>query len=161
MNAMEKYVKAAEAHGAVRAAMVQEAITWIKTPYVDHAGIKGRGVDCAFLPIKILQAVGIIPADFVPPKYSPQQWLCAGEDTTYLDTLMKFAKREITDPKEAKPGDLALYMLHKSWTHGAFILSWPHMLIHPIKVRGVIGSQADEGMLWKRPRRIFSFVEDF
>jgi cell wall-associated NlpC family hydrolase len=158
---IKKYVEAAKEFGAVREAMVREAVTWIGTRYVDHAGRKGQGVDCAFFPIRVLQAVGIVPADFVPPKYSPQQWMIDGEDTTYLETLKKFAKREVTDMKEVKPGDLALYMLHKSWTHGAVVISWPGMLLHPIKVRGVIGAQADEGMLRMRPRRIFSFVEDF
>ena len=149
----------------VREQIVAEALTWVGTGYVDHAGIKGAGVDCAYLPIRVLQAAGIIPADFKPPVYSPQQWMVrkAGkvlEDTTYLDTLKKFAKREIFDRAEIKPGDLALYQMHTSWTHGAIVLSWPKALLHPIKGRGVIGSQADEGMLRGRPVRFFSFVED-
>lgn len=140
--------------------MVEEALTWIRTPYVDHAGIKHVGVDCAFFPIRILQAVGIIPADFEPPKYSPQQWMHKDiPDTTYLDTLMKFAKREIFNECEIQPGDLALFKMHHSWTHGAIVINWPILLLHPIKEKGVIGSQSDEGMFNTRERRYFSFVE--
>ena len=62
-------------------------------------------------------------------------------------------------PHNSQPGDLALYQMHTSWTHGAIVLSWPKALLHPIKGRGVIGSQADEGMLRGRPVRFFSFVD--
>src|SRR5579863_8319593 len=96
--------------------------------------------------------------DFIPPKYSPQQWLSKKEDLTYLNTLSKFAKREIT-VEEVQPGDLVLYQLCASWTHGALVISWPDFLLHPIKLNGVIGSRSDEGMLRLRPRRFFSFVD--
>ena len=59
----------------IREQIVQEAITWIKTPYVDGQGLKHCGCDCAYFPLRVYQAVGLIPKEFKPPRYSPQAWL--------------------------------------------------------------------------------------
>lgn len=146
--------------------MVQEALAWLPTPYADHAGIKHIGVDCAFFPLKVFQAVGRIPLDFVVPDYSPQKWLNSPsqkdkyhlrfEDTTFLDIVLKFAKREIYE-EEVLPGDFVIYKVAASWTHGGIIIKWPEYILHPIVDRGLVGSHGiNEGFLLKRPRRFFS-----
>lgn len=151
-----------------REEIVAEALSWRGTPYHDHAGIKKIGVDCAYLPLRIYQAVGAVPRDFEPPKYSPQQWLNSPsqtdklklkfEDTTFLDIVIKLTKREIEE-SEVQPGDFVIYKVAASWTHGGIVISWPDFVLHPVKGRGVIGSHGiKEGFLTGRSRRFFTVV---
>jgi cell wall-associated NlpC family hydrolase len=152
----------------IREQIVAEAKTWLGTPYHDFAFMKGAGVDCAFFPLKVYQAVGLI-GDFTPPWYSPQQWLNSPEqtdkmklrfeDTTFLDVVLKFAHREITEA-EVKPGDFIIVKIAASWTHGGIVVSYPEYILHPIKGRGVIGSHRNEGFWAKRPMRFFTVVKD-
>jgi cell wall-associated NlpC family hydrolase len=154
---------------SIREQIVKEAISWVGTPYHDHAGIKNAGVDCAFFPLKCYQAVGRIPKDFTVPYYSPQQWLNSPsqkdkfhlkfEDTTFLDIVLRFARREITED-EVQPGDFIIWKVAASWTHGGIIIKWPEYVLHPVVKLGVVGSHADnEGFLVKRQRRFFSVFD--
>lgn len=154
----------------LRQEITNEARDWLNTPYHDHAGVKYVGVDCFFLPCKIYQAVGIIPADFKPPYYSPQQWLNSPAqvdkmhlrvvDTTALEIVQRFCVREILE-REALPGDLVIYKIVSSWTHGAIVINWPDHIIHAVKGLGVIGSHGTkEGMVKNLQRRFFTFVND-
>lgn len=153
----------------LREHIVSEALTWIGTSYVDHAGLKGAGVDCAYMPLRICQAVGRAPMDFVVPYYSPQQWINSPTqrdkmklrviDHTMENIVLQLAKREITEA-EAKPGDFVLYKVVASWTHLAIIIRWPDYVLHPVKGRGVIGSHGTAEGYWERaPRRFFSILE--
>ena len=160
----------------IREQIIVEAKTWIGTPYCDHAGVKRAGVDCAFYPTRVYQAVGLIPKEYIPPKYSPHQWLRKGiEDRTYLGEILKYAKhevltRELTDAdprpelpvirRDPLPGDLVLYHLVESWTHGGIIVSWPSMILHSVRLHGVVGFSADAGNVRRRARRFFDFVGD-
>lgn len=153
----------------LREQITAEALSWRNTPYHDHAGMKGIGVDCAYLPLRIYQAVGCVPKDFEPPKYSPQQWLNSPsqkdkfnlkfEDRTFLDIVIKLTKREIEE-SEVQPGDFVIYKVAASWTHGGIVISWPDFVLHPVKGRGVIGSHGiKEGFLTGRARRFFTVIE--
>lgn len=154
----------------IRDQIVEEAKSWIGTDYEDHAGVKGCGVDCAHLPLLVYQSVGLITKDFAPPKYSPQQWLNSPlqkdklhlkfEDRTFLDVVLRFAKREITEA-EILPGDFMIVKVAASWTHGGIIISWPDYVLHPVKDRGVIGSHGTREGFWaRRPKRFFTVVGD-
>ena len=142
---------------AFRDAIVTEAKTWLRTPYRDHCGIKGVGVDCAYFPFRVWQAVGIIPPEYEPPPYLPQQWMNKEEDPTYMNELTKFAS-EIPVTKIG-PGDLVIFKLAASWTHGGIVVEWPHFIVHPLVSIGVTGSHIDEGFLWRRAKRYFTVVK--
>ena len=43
----------------IRNRIVAEALTWIGTPFHDCAGIRGVGVDCAYFPIRVINALGM------------------------------------------------------------------------------------------------------
>jgi cell wall-associated NlpC family hydrolase len=150
----------------LRKEITKEACSWSHTPYHDHAGIKNVGVDCAFFPLRVYQAVGCIPKDFAVPYYSPQQWLNSPsqkdklslrfEDKTFLNIVLQLTKREINE-SEVQPGDFVIYKVAASWTHGGIVIHWPEYILHPVKGRGVIGSHGiHEGFLENRPRRFFS-----
>jgi|SRR5271157_811882 len=150
----------------MRSRIVGEVWKWRGTPYCDHAGLINCGCDCAFLLLRPAQALGLAPQDFVVPPYSSQQWLNAKcqtdrlklriEDRTFIDIVKRLTKREIAE-SEAKAGDIVIYKVAASWTHGAWILNWPTKVLHALKGLGVTASHGtNEGFLHRRERRFFS-----
>ena len=151
----------------IRQAIIKEALSWRFTPYSDHNGVKGVGCDCAYFPLRVFQAVGLIDKNYSIPYYSPQQWLNSKsqidkmhlrvEDTTYLDIVKSlFCEISLT---EALPGDLMLTQVVASWTHGAIIIRWPRVM-HSVVGYGVIDSDAIKAGFWATaPKRFFTIVE--
>jgi cell wall-associated NlpC family hydrolase len=127
--------------------------TWLGTPFVDGQGLKRFGVDCAHLPALVAEEAGLV-AHIDLPYYSPQIYLHKLGDDTYEKILLQYT-REITEA-EIKPGDIVVFKVAKSFTHGGIIESWPDKIIHPIHPHGVIYSSANEGFVARRARRFFS-----
>jgi hypothetical protein len=172
----------------LRDQIVAEAMTWRHTPYHDHEGLKGFGVDCAHFPLRLCQAFGRAPTDFKVPYYSPQQWLNSPqqavsihsrgkfhlrvEDRTMFNIVAQLAKAELRGPwndkpsanipiieRDPLPADFVLYKVVASWTHLAFIVHWPEFVLHPVIKLGVIGSHGTNEGFWHRaPRRFFSIL---
>lgn len=136
-----------------RTELVRVAKTWSGVRYVDHAESR-EGADCAGFMKGILVEAKLVDAVEIP-YYNPDQWMHRGfEDRTYLDIVLSLYD-EITEEK-LQPGDLVLYKLVSSWTHGAIVITWPHFVLHCIKTRGVCGSHGSrEGFLRNRARRFF------
>lgn len=93
-----------------RADVVRESLTWIGTPWQHGQGLKGVGVDCVHLPLRVAQALGLIDTSYTPAPYS-QQWHLhkrRGEDEMLLGILAQFPLVEI--PKaQRQPGDLLVF----------------------------------------------------
>jgi cell wall-associated NlpC family hydrolase len=142
----------------LRNRIIEEARSWISTPYHDHASVKGRngGVDCAQLIRCVFVNAGVVP-DFTIPYYSPQQFLHTDRED-YMRTVLTFA-REIPE-REALPGDVVLYKLGKAFGHGAIIIlpGWPAIIHASAPARMVLegdGLQENLGVPW-RERRFFT-----
>lgn len=54
----------------IRQQIVEEARTWIGTPFVHQHRTKGVAVDCAGLVIGVARSLGLVPADFDFQGYS-------------------------------------------------------------------------------------------
>ncbi len=49
-----------------RRAIVREAMTWLGTPYVSNGAVKGAGVDCGMILVRVFSDCGIIePFEFI------------------------------------------------------------------------------------------------
>jgi hypothetical protein len=137
----------------LRARTIEIARTWLGTPFVDGQGLKHHGVDCAYFLARIHEEIGLV--DHVDiPYYSPQIYLHKLGDDTYLRILLGYA-HEISE-SQVRTGDMVLYKVAKSFTHGGIIESWPDKIIHPIQPHGVIYSSANEGFVKDREHRFFS-----
>lgn len=142
-----------EAIVAERARFVSVARSWANVKYADHGDTRA-GCDCAgFLKGALIEA-GFLE-DFKLPYYHPQQWLHRNyEDRTYLGIVESIAN-EIVE-KDVASGDLVMYLIVRSWTHGGVVVNWPDFVLHAVKGRGVVGVHGSrEGFLVKRPRRFF------
>jgi NlpC/P60 family putative phage cell wall peptidase len=113
----------------LRAAVVAEAWTWLRTPYIHLADIKGIGADCAMILVRVYQAVGIVP-DFDPRPYEPE-WFLHQDEERYMAGLEKYSHRVETPGL----GDIALYRMGRTASHGAIIVSDQHV-IHAYRPHG-------------------------
>src|SRR6516165_2553357 len=75
-GAIEVHEFASEAEATARAAFVAEALSWIGTPFVDCADVKGPdgAVDCAMLLTRCAVDSGLV-APFDPRPYPPRHML--------------------------------------------------------------------------------------
>ena len=135
-----------------RAAVVTEALTWLGTPYHNHARIKGVGVDCANLPAAVYHAAGLIPD--LKPEYAAQ-WYMHRDEELYLDWVKPYA-REI-QAAEAGPGDFVIWKFGRTFSHGAIILA-PPQIIHASLAGGCahLADMERDDDLAVRPRRFFT-----
>lgn len=115
----------------LREKIVAEAKTWIGTPYHHLADVKGHGVDCAMLLIRVYCGLDIAPA-FDPRPYSPQ-WYFHHSEEVYLSWIKKYC-----DPVEVGlPGDIMVYRFGRCAAHGAIIIS-EDMMIHAYAMASVV-----------------------
>ena len=94
----------------LRARIVAEARTWIGTPYVHQASLKGAGCDCLGLVRGVWREVmGSEPE--TPPPYSRDWAERAGRET-----LREAAERHLLqiDVSEAREGDVVLFAFDRN-----------------------------------------------
>jgi cell wall-associated NlpC family hydrolase len=102
-----------------RAAIVHEALSWVGTPYHPYADVKGVGVDCAMLLVRVYQVDGTVAADFDPRPYSMQWYLHRGEPR-YLNGIIRYCRR--IEEAEIRPADIVLYNFGRHAAHGAIVI---------------------------------------
>ena len=116
-----------------RAAIVAEATTWLGTPYHHCADVKGAGVDCAMLLVRVYAACGLTPPGFDPRPYSPQWHLHRGEEL-YLQWL-QVAQALPTNTPQA--GDIAIWKFGRTYSH-AGVLKNDSEVIHALIDSGCV-----------------------
>jgi len=103
----------------MREKIVQEARSWLDTPFRHGAGVKGAGCDCAHLITEVYFALGLIPKiEF--PIYGPDWWRHAEDPERYI---VEAAKKYFDEIKaaEAQPGDWVTLYMGKAFAHCAII----------------------------------------
>jgi len=105
--------------------VVEAARSWIGTPYHHAADIKGAGVDCAMLLVRIYCDLGLVES-FDPRPYT-RDWMLHRDDERYLDWLLARA-REVTFPEA---GDVILFRFGRCYSHGGIVsAAHPLTIIH-------------------------------
>ena len=85
--------------------IIEIARSWIGTPYVHQASVKGAGCDCLGLLRGVWRELGREEPESVP-NYSPDWAEARGEETLYAALKRHF--REVAEPA---PGDIALFRM--------------------------------------------------
>jgi len=137
-----------------RAAVVTEAMTWLRTPYHHRAKLKGVGVDCAQFVLAVYANAGLI-VDFDTGEY-PHDWHLHRSVERYMTQVLRFA-REIP-VGAARPGDVLLFRFGRAFSHGAIVTSYPQ-IVHAVLQAGavVLGDLDRDADLVGRETRCFSF----
>jgi NlpC/P60 family putative phage cell wall peptidase len=100
---------------AERARVVEAARAWIGTPYHHMADLRGLGVDCAMLLVRVFCDLGLVaPLD---PRPYTKDWMLHRDDERYLSFLVASA-REVEAPD---PGDVILFRVGRCYAHGGIV----------------------------------------
>ena len=114
-----------------RCAVLEEAMSWLRTPYHHAARLKGIGVDCAMFLAEVYEKAGVI--DHVDPDRYPRDWHQHQSEELYLENVESFCHR-VDKPK---PGDVVMFKFGRCASHGAIVIEWPQ-IIHSYIDQGVI-----------------------
>jgi cell wall-associated NlpC family hydrolase len=98
-----------------RAAVVTEARTWLRTPYHHAADVKGHGVDCAMLLVRVYCDLGLVEK-FDPRPYT-KDWFLHRDEERYLGFLLA-RSREVRTPLE---GDIVLFRVGRCFAHAGIV----------------------------------------
>lgn len=116
-----------------RAAVIAEAATWLGTPYHHCADVRGAGVDCAMLLVRVYQACGLTPLDFDPRPYSPQ-WHTHRGDELYLQWIVVAGAVPTSTPQA---GDVAIWKFGRAYSHAGILTDDSHV-IHALQDAGAV-----------------------
>jgi cell wall-associated NlpC family hydrolase len=108
-----------------RAAVVHEARSWVSTPYHNCADIKGVGVDCGMLLVRVFVDTGLV-APFDPRPY-PVDWHLHRSEEQYL----RFVFERGAEVKVPGPGDVMVVRYGRCYSHGGIVTrSRPLTIVH-------------------------------
>jgi cell wall-associated NlpC family hydrolase len=108
-----------------RAAVVAEARKWIGTPYHNCADVKGAGVDCGMLIVRVFVDTGLC-APFDPRPY-PADWHLHRSEERYLG----FVFDRCSDVTEPQPGDVMVVRIGRCYSHGGVVTNAkPLAIVH-------------------------------
>lgn len=114
-----------------RAAVVAEALSWLRTPYHHQGDVKGVGVDCAMLLVRVYAVMGMVPPSLDPRPY-PREWHLHRSTERYMGWLEQYGKPTETP----QPGDVALYKFGRCYSHGAIVVD-ENTVVHSYLQLGV------------------------
>lgn len=123
--------------------VVEEALSWVGTPYQSCAAVKGVGVDCGQLLIRCAEDSGYIPKGTIHTGAYSNEWHLHRSEEKYLSFIEKYCDKVEGTPKS---GDFIVYKFGRCVSHGAIVLEWPRV-IHAYVRLGVIISDNFESIL--------------
>ena len=113
----------------LRAAVVAEALSWLGTPYHHCADIKGAGVDCAMLLVRVYGNVSLVPAELDPRPY-PWDWMLHRSEEMFLGWLSHHAV-EVSAHGPAMAADVQVWQYGRCYSHAAVCLG-DGRLVHAV-----------------------------
>ena len=123
----------------MREKIIAEARSWIGTPYHNCADIKGVGVDCGMLLVRVFVDLGLVEP-FDPRPYT-HDWHMHRDEERYLNLVLPRARR-VTTPRV---GDVMLFRVGRSYSHGGLISRLdPLTIIHASLPSRVVLEEAVE-----------------
>lgn len=131
-----------------RAAVVAAARSWLGTPYHHAADVKGVGVDCAMILVRVYVDLGLVePFD---PRPYPADWMLHRSDERYLGFLL--ARSREVPRAAAGPGDVILFRFGRCFSHGGIVTKTdPLTIVHAfLPARRVIEDEPERSELGLR-----------
>lgn len=133
-----------------RQRVIDEAMTWLGTPWHHAARIKGAGVDCAMFLAEVYHAAGLLPR--IDPGEYPMDWMMHRDEERFLSWVEQYAKIK----KSPKRGDMVIFRFGRTFSHGGVLLD-DERIIHAYRENGmVVLGEINQGRLADRERRFYS-----
>ncbi len=138
-----------------RKRIIEEARSWIGTPYHHEARVKGAGVDCGMFILEVYERVRLIP-HISPPHYSPDFMLHRNEEW-YVSLILDYAKE--INSVGILPGDAVVMKNGRIFSHGGIVIEWPLIIHASLPDRAVVYAEIDRHPLLQKKKRFFRHKE--
>lgn len=111
--------------------VVAQARSWLRTPYHHQGDVKGAGIDCGMLLVRVFVDTGLCePFD---PRPYPPDWMLHRSEERYLGFVFDRTK-EVTLPM---PGDVMVFRYGRCYSHGGIVTcASPVTIIHAFQPAG-------------------------
>ena len=76
--------------------IAKEAYTWLGTPHVNGAKVKGKGVDCGMLLIGCVEGAGCCPKDSIKVKPYSNEWHLHHSEEWFKAYIEKYCIERLT-----------------------------------------------------------------
>jgi cell wall-associated NlpC family hydrolase len=155
MTTSEESIKPDETTSRTR--IVDEARSWVGTPYHHEARVKGHGVDCAQFVAAVFEQTGLIKE--ITTEHYPPDWHFHQAAERLLDKIKQYAGEIALE--DVRPGDIVAFHFGKTYAHAGVVVEWP-LLIHA-NMRGGIVEFIDadrDPHLRKCDKQFFSFWKE-
>jgi cell wall-associated NlpC family hydrolase len=140
---IHQFATAAEA--VARAAIIDQAFSWVGTPFINCADIKGAqgGIDCAMLATRCYVDSGRLPP-FDPRPYPPA-WMMHHSEERFLGWIQdRLGAREVDAPRL---GDVPVWQFGRCFSHCGVVVNAIEV-VHAFRHAGMaIVSRLDEHSL--------------
>jgi cell wall-associated NlpC family hydrolase len=134
----------------LRQKVLDEAETWLGTPFHHLQRCKGAGVDCGQFLIGVFHGCGLIPP--VKTQYYTRDFHLHRSEEWYKTLVEEFSHK--IGPEEVLPADVVLYRVGRVFSHGAIIVQWPR-IIHSYVANGVSYADGTKGHLMDKVRAFY------
>ena len=119
------------------------AKTWIGTPHMNNAKVKGKGVDCAMLMVGALEDAGIMPENTVRVKPYSNEWHLHRSEERLLQQVQAYCQEVAAE--DMQPGDFLLYQYGRCVSH-AGVYCGDGVVCHALIEHGVVLTDIDDVM---------------
>jgi cell wall-associated NlpC family hydrolase len=133
--------------------IIEEADTWIGTPYKHYSGIKGVGADCGLFIMRVYANCGLI--EYKQPEFYPTDWAWHSPTGEWFKEIVLENCTKI-EKEEVKTGDIILYKFGKTLSHGSLLMD-NDMIIHSEIGIGVTVSNRFANTWSKREREYYTY----
>lgn len=132
-----------------REMVVAEARSWVGSPYHPKGDIKGGGVDCGMLLVRVFVDTGLC-APFDPRPYADDWYLHRSEER-YLGFIFDRTK-EVATPY---PGDVMVFRYGRCYAHGGIVtVASPLTIVHAFQpARAVVEEDVARNVPLSSPAR--------
>ncbi len=129
--------------------VVAEARKWSGTPYHSCSDIRGAGVDCGMLLVRVFADLGL--AEPFDPRPYPEDWHLHRSEERYLGIVERFC-----DPVDfPEPGDVVVFRYGRCYSHGGIVTRIdPLTIIHAFQpLRAVVEEAVMNNAALAQPER--------
>ena len=119
--------------------VAEAALTWLGTPHVNGARVKGKGVDCGMLLMGSLEDAGLLERNSMEIAPYSNEWHLHHSEEWFLS----YVKSKCRKVRKPRPGDFLLYQYGRCISHGAVYIG-DGRVVHAVVRQGVIMSDTNE-----------------
>jgi cell wall-associated NlpC family hydrolase len=114
-----------------RSELIEEACSWVGTPWIHNQALKGVGTDCIQFIVVLGKMVGSVPESYNSPKYN-RDWALHNGRSILLEEMKKFCDKISID--KMLPGDIIITNQGLCASHAAFYIG--DDLVIEARIRG-------------------------